>query len=109
LEKVVIRQLFRNSSRYEKQEVEISAWVRSNRNQKSFGFLTVNDGTHFSSLQIVYEKETLPNFQEVSKYRAGTAVRVQGLVVMTPQGKQSLEIRAISVILYYYTFISIKP
>lgn len=94
LEKVVIRQLFRNSSRYEKQEVEISAWVRSNRNQKSFGFLTVNDGTHFSSLQIVYEKETLPNFQEVSKYRAGTAVRVQGLVVMTPQGKQSLEIRA---------------
>jgi asparaginyl-tRNA synthetase len=94
LEKVVIRQLLRNSSRDEKQEVEISAWVRSNRNQKSFGFLTVNDGTHFSSLQIVYEKETLPNFQEVSKYRAGTAVRVQGLVVMTPQGKQSLEIKA---------------
>ncbi len=94
MEKVVIRQLLRNSHRYENQEVEISAWLRSNRDQKSFGFLTVNDGTHFTSLQIVYEKESLPNFQEVAKYRAGSAVKVQGVVVMTPQGKQALEIKA---------------
>ena len=94
MEKVVIKQLLSEGNKYEKQEVEINAWVRSNRDQKSFGFLTINDGTHFNSVQIVYEKEHLPNFQEVSKYRAGTAVKVRGLVVMTPKGKQALEIKA---------------
>ncbi len=94
MEKAVIRQLVRDSSRYENQEVEISGWIRSNRDQKSFGFLTLNDGTHFNSIQIVYEKESLSNFQEVARYRVGAAVRVQGVLLMTPKGKQQFEIKA---------------
>jgi asparaginyl-tRNA synthetase len=94
MEKLTIRELMRELTRYEDQEVIISGWIRSNRDQKSFGFLTVNDGTHFSSVQIVYEKEALVNFQEAVRYRAGAAVRVQGIVVLTPQGKQAFEIKA---------------
>ena len=42
------------------------AWVRTNRPQAKFGFLSINDGTFFECLQIVYGKE-LANFEEISK------------------------------------------
>lgn len=97
MEKAFIRQLVRDSSRYENQEIEISGWIRSNRDQKSFGFLNVNDGTHFNSIQVVYEKDSLSNFMEVAKFRVGAAVRILGVVVMTPKSKQPFEIKALKV------------
>lgn len=97
MEKAFIRQLVRDSSRYENQEIEISGWIRSNRDQKSFGFLSVNDGTHFNSIQVVYEKDSLSNFLEVAKFRVGAAVRILGVVVMTPKSKQPFEIKALKV------------
>lgn len=62
MEKVVVRQLIRETKRYAGKEVEVSGWIRSNRDQKSFGFISLNDGTHFNTIQVVYEKEKLPNF-----------------------------------------------
>ncbi|KUG05118.1 asparaginyl-trna synthetase [hydrocarbon metagenome] len=99
MEKVVVRQLVRDSSRYENQEVVINGWIRSNRDQKSFGFLTVNDGTHFNNIQVVYERDSLPNYSEVARFRVGAAVSIHGVMVMTPGGKQSFEIKAKEVIL----------
>lgn len=99
MEKTAVRQLLRNVSRYIDQEVEISGWIRSNRDQKSFGFIALNDGTHFNTIQVVYEKETLSNFAEAARLRAGSAVTVRGLVVATPQAKQPLEIKAGEIIL----------
>jgi asparaginyl-tRNA synthetase len=94
MHKTVIRELVRDSSKYENQEIEISGWIRSNRDQKSFGFLNVNDGTHFKSIQVVYEKESLPNFSKVAGIRVGAAVRISGVFVMTPASKQPFEIKA---------------
>lgn len=99
MEKIVVRQLFRDTGRYLNQMVEINGWVRSNRDQKSFGFIALNDGTHFNTVQVVYEKETLSNFAEVARYRAGSAITVRGAVVATPQAKQPLEIQAREIIL----------
>lgn len=94
MQRVAVRQLMRDSARYNGENVEISGWIRSNRSQKLFGFIMLNDGTHFNSVQIVYEKEELTNFTEVSRLRTGAAVRVQGMLVVTPEGKQKLEIKA---------------
>ena len=77
MEKVVVRQLVRDTKRYINKEVEVSGWVRSNRDQKSFGFLSLNDGTHFDTMQVVYEKDSLANFDEVAKFRVGSAVSIQ--------------------------------
>ncbi len=99
MEKVVIRQLVRDSEKYENQDVEINAWIRSNRDQKSFGFLTVNDGTHFNSIQVVYEKDLLLNYSEVARLRVGAAISIRGVLVMTPGSKQSFEIKAKEVVL----------
>lgn len=92
--KVVIGQLVGNTNSYDNKVVEVSGWIRSNRDQKSFGFLALNDGTHFNTIQIVYEKEAVANFEEVARLKTGAAVRIKGLFVVTPQAKQPFEIRA---------------
>jgi len=99
MEKVVVRQLVRDTKRYINKEVEVSGWVRSNRDQKSFGFLSLNDGTHFDTMQVVYEKDSLANFDEVAKFRVGSAVSIQGTLVETPQAKQPFELKASRIIL----------
>ena len=99
MEKVVVRQLVRDTKRYINKEVEVSGWVRSNRDQKSFGFLSLNDGTHFDTMQVVYEKDSLANYDEVAKFRVGSAVSIQGTLVETPQAKQPFELKASRIIL----------
>lgn len=99
MEKVLVRQLVRDPGKYAGDEVEVQGWVRNNRDQKSFGFIALNDGTHFNTIQIVYEKERLANYSEVAKYHVGAAVTVKGVVVATPEAKQAFEISAREVIL----------
>lgn len=94
MDKVAVRELVENILKYDGTEVEICGWIRSNRDQKSFGFITLNDGTHFNSVQIVYEKGAIDNFEQVAKFRTGSAVMVQGEVVLTPQARQAFEIKA---------------
>ncbi|MEW6623094.1 MAG: asparagine--tRNA ligase [Bacillota bacterium] len=94
MEKVLVKELVQNLNRYIDKQVEVCGWIRSNRDQKSFGFISLNDGTHFNTIQVVYEKELLPNFDEVAKYRVGSAVKIKGIIVETPQAKQPFEIKA---------------
>lgn len=79
--------------------VELSGWVRNNRGQKEFGFLDLNDGTFFETIQVVYEAAVLENFKDVSKFRVGSAVLVQGTLVLTPEMKQPFEVKATAVAL----------
>lgn len=99
MDKVLVRQLVRDFGTYTGQEIEISGWIRNNRDQKSFGFIALNDGTHFNTIQIVYDKERLANYSDVAKYRVGAAVTVRGVVVATPGAKQPFEISAREVLL----------
>lgn len=99
MEPIVIRQLVRDTDRYLNQQIEVNGWVRSNRDQKSFGFIALNDGTYFNTVQVVYEKDTLSNFEEATRYRAGSAITVRGTVAATPQAKQPFEIKAQEIIL----------
>jgi len=92
--KTVIRQLFRNKEKYIDQEVTINGWIRNNRAQKSFGFLMLNDGSFFETLQVVYSEENLANFKEVQKFSVGAAVRITGKLVATGKEAQPIEIQA---------------
>ena len=91
-----IKQLFAKSAEYADKEVEIYGWVRTNRAQAQFGFLNVNDGSFFESLQVVYDS-ALENFSDISKYRVGVSVHIKGIVKLTPDMKQALELHASSV------------
>ena len=91
-----IKQLFRGIDNYKDKQVEVCAWVRTNRAQAQFGFLNINDGSFFENLQVVYD-QTLENFEEISKFRVGVSVRIVGKVVLTPNMKQPFELHAVSV------------
>lgn len=99
MEKLVVRQLFRNVERFANETVKLSGWIRNNRAQKSFGFLMINDGSFFETIQVVYSEEDLTNFKDVQKFRVGAAVTFIGTVIPTPDAKQPFEIKAKEVIL----------
>ncbi len=92
-----LRDVFKEPSKYEG-EIEVVGWIRNNRGSNKFGFIDLNDGTYFKSVQVVYEEEFLDNFEEVSKLPLSTALRVKGQLVLTPEGKQPFEIKAKEVI-----------
>ena len=48
---ITVRELYRNKSEYLNKEITVGGWVRSIRDSKTFGFIVVNDGSFFESLQ----------------------------------------------------------
>ncbi len=96
--RTLLWQLFENYSEYAEKDILIRGWVRNNRDQKSFGFLMVNDGTHFNTVQVVYDENT-EGFSEAKKFRAGVSVEVYGTVSLTPNLAQPFEIKAKKVVL----------
>ena len=94
MEKMVsVRELYKSPEQFIDKKVTVGGWIRTVRDSKSFGFLVVNDGTWFQTLQVVYH-DTLDNFSEISHLNVGAAVIVTGTLVATPAAKQPFEIRA---------------
>ena len=93
MEFVNIRDIYRQTDQYLDQSITIAGWVRSIRSSKGFGFIVVNDGTFFETLQIVYH-DTMDNFTAVEKLNVGAAIIVTGRLVATPDAKQPFEIQA---------------
>jgi asparaginyl-tRNA synthetase len=93
-----IKSLYLDQQQLQNQPVQLSAWVRTNRAQKEFGFLSINDGTTLSTLQVVYEA-SLINFEDIQKIRVGSSVEIEGTFVLTPEMKQPFEIKATKVVL----------
>ena len=91
---LMIKDLFKNASQYENKEILISGWVRTVRVSKVFGFIELNDGTFFNSVQVVFEEDKINNFKEVASLNVGSALNVKGILVMTPDAKQPFELKA---------------
>ena len=94
MEVLLLRELFRHTAEYAGREVLVKGWVRNNRNSNKFGFIELNDGSFFKSVQVVYEEEFIDNFEEISKAYVATALAVRGVVELTPNAKQPFEIKA---------------
>ena len=92
----VVKRLYKEKELFSEKEIDLVGWVRSNRAQKEFGFIMLNDGSFFESVQVVYEAN-LDNFKDIQKIRNGASVHVSGKVVLTPNAKQPFEIKATKV------------
>ena len=93
MEKVTIKDLYHNFENYIDKNVEVSGWVRTLRDSKTFGFIEVNDGSFFNNLQIVFN-DSLDNFEEICKLTISSSIIVTGQVVKTENAKQPFEIHA---------------
>lgn len=96
---IQLRELHRNTSQYADKEVTIRGWVRTNRSSNKFGFVELNDGTFFKSVQVVYEAENIVNFEQISKAPIASALMVKGTLVLTPEAKQPFEIKASEIVM----------
>ena len=96
MDKVLVKDLYKESENFSGKEVTLSGWVRTARDSKTFGFIELNDGSYFKNVQIVYE-DKLENFAELTKLTVSSSIIVTGLFVLTPEAKQPFEIKATSV------------
>lgn len=81
--------------------ITVCGWVRTIRNQKSFAFIELNDGSTLSGIQIVASQD-IPYYEEmISKITTGASIRVEGVLVASPEGhKQQFELQAHQIHVY---------
>lgn len=79
------------------QTLTVCGWARTIRDMKNFGFIELNDGSCFKSLQVVLERGKLENYDEIARQNVGAAFIVHGELVLTPDAKQPFELKADSV------------
>ena len=77
--------------------VRLGGWVRSIRSSNAFGFIALNDGTHFNTIQIVFENGIIDNYNDIAKLNIGASVIAEGVLELTPDAKQPFELKAKSI------------
>lgn len=93
MSRTTIKQLHRETSTYLNNNIVVSAWVRTVRSSKEFGFMELNDGTFFKGVQVVFDNN-LSNFSEAEKLSVGSSVEVEGTLVESPAAGQAFELKA---------------
>ena len=94
LEITRISRIFSDMDSYDGKKVTVGGWARTIRDMKNFGFIELNDGSCFKNLQVVIDASSLENYQSVAKQNVGCSFIVEGTVVLTPEAKQPLELKA---------------
>ena len=89
-----IAKIFADSEALSGQTISVGGWVRTIRDLKGFGFIELNDGSCFRNLQVVMEAEALSNYKDIAAQNVGAALIVTGVVTLTPDAKQPLELKA---------------
>ncbi len=95
--KLKIAAVFADAESLDGKSVCVSGWARTIRDMKNFGFIELNDGSCFKNLQVVMERESLENYAAIAAQNVGAALTVLGTVVLTPDAKQPLELKAAAI------------
>ncbi|MEH7354697.1 asparagine--tRNA ligase [Neobacillus drentensis] len=98
MKQALIKDLYRNTESYIDQKVQLSGWIRTIRDSKTFGFIEINDGSFFKGVQIVFE-EQLENYKEIAKLPISSSIKVEGDFIHTPEAKQPFEIKAKKIVI----------
>ena len=89
--------IYADAASFGGQAITVCGWVRTVRDMKNFGFAELNDGSCFKSLQLVFERESLPNYDEIAHLNVGAALIAEGTLVLTPGAKQPFELKCSSI------------
>ena len=92
-----IAAIYADSQALSGQSVTVGGWVRTIRDMKTFGFIELNDGSCFRNLQVVMDANSLENYKDIAAQNVGAALIVTGTVVLTPEAKQPLELKATAI------------
>lgn len=95
---IQLKQLYRETAQFADREVTVRGWIRTNRSSNKFGFVEINDGSFFKSVQVVYEDAVIDNYELIAKAPIAAALLVKGTLVLTPEAKQPFEIKATEIL-----------
>ena len=96
MEKITIKDLYKDYKKYAEQTITLEGWVKTVRDSKTFGFIELNDGSYFKNIQIVIS-DNLDNFKDLVKLTISSSIKVTGTLVITENSKQPFEIQATNI------------
>ena len=96
MDRKTIASLYADAAELGGQTVTVAGWVRSIRDMKNFGFVTLNDGSCFKDLQVVVNRENLGDavYDDVIAQSVGAALSFGGVLELTPDRPQPFELQA---------------
>ena len=80
--------------------VTIRGWVRTKREQKTFTFIEVNDGSSMAGLQVVVSDAIVGYAESIKRINTGASVEIEGKLVPSPGKGQRLEMQAIALVVH---------
>lgn len=90
----------KNPSELVGQKATVSGWVRTVRDQKSFAFIEINDGSTLANLQSIADS-SVPGYAEIlPKLATGASLSITGHLVESPGKNQALELKASEIHVY---------
>ncbi len=84
MDRTKIAQLYADADALGGATVTVAGWVKSVRDMKNFGFVTLNDGSCFKDLQVVMNREALENYDEIAHQNVSAALVCTGELKLTP-------------------------
>ena len=54
-----VREIYSSPEAFGGKVVTVGGWVRNLRDSKAFGFIDLNDGSYFKSIQVVFERDKI--------------------------------------------------
>ncbi|MHC1693800.1 MAG: asparagine--tRNA ligase [Eubacteriales bacterium] len=97
MQRTLIKAIYDNPQAFSDVKITVSGWVRTIRSSNAFGFIDLNDGSCFKGIQVVVEEGSLENYRDITAQNVGASLVIEGLLVLTPEGKQPFEIKAFKV------------
>ena len=74
-------------------EVNVRGWVRTRRSSKQVAFVALNDGSTINNVQVVIDTDKFDE-EAVKQFTTGACLSVNGMLVESIGGGQSVEIQA---------------
>ena len=94
MKRQLIREIYQSPESFGGKSVTVGGWVRNLRDSKAFGFIDLNDGSYFKSIQVVFERERIDNYDAIAAQNVGASLVVTGILTLTPGAKQPFELKA---------------
>ena len=81
------------NSENELSDVQISGWIRTKRDSKTFSFIELNDGSTLKNIQIIADENT-EGYENIKDINTGASAEIYGKLVESPGKGQKWEIKA---------------
>ncbi len=97
MKRTKISAIYADAAAFTNGETTVCGWARTIRDMKNFAFIDLNDGSSQKGLQVVFEKNTLENYDEIARQNVGAALIIKGTLSITPDAPQPFELKAASI------------